>query len=143
MLCTHDKSTLFILWDNYITRNAQQLVHLAEYNEKTAVYKHSDIILPIYAQHVNGLSWHFTPSANILYEYTKKASKKGAYSKIYKFQLQRSFFQQHCSTYSNTIFYNCNIWFTLVEKNQSFQLNLMHHIHRMHHSYQQPQIVSN
>ena len=34
MLCTHDKSTLFILWDNYITQDAQQLVHLAEYSEK-------------------------------------------------------------------------------------------------------------
>ena len=34
MLCTQDKSTLFILWDNYITRNAQQLEHLAEHNEK-------------------------------------------------------------------------------------------------------------
>ena len=45
--------------------------------KKMAVYKHSDIILPIYARHVNGLSCHFAPNANILYEYTKSHTKIG------------------------------------------------------------------
>lgn len=50
--------------------------------KKMAVYKHSDIILPIYAQHVNGLSWHFAPNANILYEYTKKHQKRSVFANL-------------------------------------------------------------
>lgn len=46
---------------------------------------------------------------------TQKASKK---ERIRKFisSNYRGVFQQHCSTYSNTIFYNCDIWFTSVKK---------------------------
>lgn len=90
-------------------------MHLAEYNEKKWLYINT---LISFYQFMHSTSMGYPDilrQTPIFCMNTQKTSKRSVFANL-EVPITEKFFQQHCSTYSNTIFYNCNIWFTLVKK---------------------------